>query len=110
KRRVASEREGLQEGELALLCGLLGEEPLRRLPRARHEMCGAALDQAEERARAPGGEAGQQLVSVEEPPERIRGHGRRATPSSRRPPACTAPERGVTDKRAQNPPRREGPQ
>jgi hypothetical protein len=55
ERRVAAEREGLQEDELALLFGLLGEEPLRRLPRARHKVCRAALDQEEERVRAPGG-------------------------------------------------------
>jgi hypothetical protein len=76
KRRIAAQREGLQEGQFALLRGLLGEEALHRPPRPRDEVRGSALDQEEQRIRASRRQAGQQPLAVEEPLERIRGHCR----------------------------------
>jgi hypothetical protein len=71
KRRITAQREGLEEGQLALLRGLLGQEALHRPPRARDEVRGSALDQEEQRIRASRRQAGQQLLAVEEPFERI---------------------------------------
>ena len=73
KWRIAAERERLEERQLALLRGLLGQEPLGRPPRARNEVRRSALDQEEQRIRASRGQARQQFLAIEEPFERIPG-------------------------------------
>jgi hypothetical protein len=65
-RRLAGEREGLDECELPLAGGLLAQERLDRPSRLDDEARGPALDEVEQRRRPPRGKPGEELLGVRE--------------------------------------------
>jgi hypothetical protein len=61
--RFPPEREGLQEGQIALPGGLLGGEALDGLLRLPDQSGGARLDEEQQGLGAPGGHAAEDLVA-----------------------------------------------
>jgi hypothetical protein len=72
--RLARECERLDEGQRALISGLLRERSFKPLARLGDEPRRARLDQEEKRRCAPGGRAAQELLPVEQPPELVCAH------------------------------------